>query len=316
MKVRLGYIASPLTLAPLTYAHTITYTRYQKLEEEKRNIVLDQLLQQNLALFEQVLHYNCCNQVYFYRFSHNLVPLATHPNVHFDFVHPYLDKWKKLGNIVKKHHIRLDTHPSQFCILNSLREQVVDASIKDLMFHYQLFQAMGLPAKVVLHIGGSFGDKEAAKRRFIQNFLQLPLYLQDMIMLENDDKIFTFEDTLEVATILHIPMVLDYHHYLCHHEQKLTKEYLLAIFKTWDKQPYPPKIHFSSPKSKKEFRHHSEYIDAEKFFDFLLFLKEVNMDVDIMLECKARDIALFQLVRQLKCKKKLIFINDTVFLIP
>ena len=39
----------------------------------------------------------------------------------------------------------------------------------------------------------------------------------------------------------------------------------------------------------------------------------VDEDVDIMLECKMRDMALFKLVRQLKCHSEYTFINETTF---
>ncbi len=40
-----------------------------------------------------------------------------------------------------------------------------------------------------------------------------------------------------------------------------------------------------------------------------------NQDVDIMLEAKAKDEALFRLVRELKYKTNYKFINDTTFIV-
>lgn len=314
MKVRLGYIATPLTLDSITYAHTITYTHYQKIEASKQHQALDKLLRTNLTIFQQVLYYNYCNEVFFYRFSHNLVPLATHPCVQFDYINPYLSIWQQLGQMIKDYQIRMDSHPDQFCVLNSLNPKVISATREHLLFHYRLFQAMKIPAKVVLHVGSSKPDKKQAKLNFIKQFQKLPIDLQKMIMLENDDKIFTMEDILELAQTLHIPMVFDYHHYLCNHQQLLTKDILIAIFNTWDKEIYPPKVHFSSPKSKKEPRAHSEYINEKSFLQFLRILKEVDHDVDIMLECKGRDLALFKLARQLKCHEQIRFLNETTFI--
>ena len=47
--------------------------------------------------------------------------------------------------------------------------------------------------------------------------------------------------------------------------------------------------------------------------EYLDLLKKVDEDVDIMLECKMRDMALFKLVRQLKCHSEYTFINETTF---
>ena len=59
-------------------------------------------------------------------------------------------------------------------------------------------------------------------------------------------------------------------------------------------------MHYSSPKSKKEKRAHHDYIDIDSFVKFLNKLKPLNQDIDIMIEAKAKDEALFRLVRQLK----------------
>lgn len=76
-----------------------------------------------------------------------------------------------------------------------------------------------------------------------------------------------------------------------------------------------PKVHFSSPKSKlkKEMRSHSEYIDSNAFISFLEGVKSFSNSLDIMLEVKAKDDALFRLVRELKYKTNYRFIDETTF---
>lgn len=313
MKVRLGYIAAPLSFDHFTYAHTITFTRYQALSKTEQKKVLYQIIKKNLENFEKTLWYNYHNTISFYRFSHNLVPLATHPEVSFDYIKPFQKKWQALGSIIRDHQFRVDTHPDQFCVLNSTKEEVVKATRKHLYFHYRLFQAMQIEGKMILHVGSKTDGFEKAKQRFLKNFNTLPLAIKNCLILENDDKSFTVEEVLNLCQSLNIPMVLDYHHYLCHHQKELTKELLEAIFHTWDKEVLPPKIHFSSPKSKTDFRSHSDYLEIDGFLRLIRLLKTVNRDVDIMLECKGRDLALFKLTRVLKCLPEFTFINDTTF---
>lgn len=95
-------------------------------------------------------------------------------------------------------------------------------------------------------------------------------------------------------------MVLDYHHHICNNDNLNIDDYLERIFNTW--KNIPPKIHFSSPKNnnKKDFRSHHDYINHLDFITFLEKLKPFNINIDIMLECKAKDEALFKLVRLLK----------------
>lgn len=76
-----------------------------------------------------------------------------------------------------------------------------------------------------------------------------------------------------------------------------------------------PKVHFSSPKSKlkKEIRSHNDYIDSCAFISFLEEMKLFTDELDIMLEAKAKDDALFRLVRELKYKTSYIVIDETTF---
>lgn len=74
-----------------------------------------------------------------------------------------------------------------------------------------------------------------------------------------------------------------------------------------------PKIHFSSPKNKREYRAHNDYIEVDSFIQFLNLLKPKNQDVDIMLEAKAKDDALFRLVRELKYHENYLFLDETSF---
>jgi len=147
--------------------------------------------------------------------------------------------------------------------------------------------------------------------RFINNFYKLPVEIQGMIALENDDKVFMIEDVLKLCEKLNIPCVLDYHHYICNHDEEL-EPLLPRIIATWNGKI--PKMHFSSPKSQKEKRTHHFYIDYNSFLKFINLLKKFNIDIDIMLESKGKDEALFKLLRQLKFYKVCKFIkNDIIF---
>ena len=57
-----------------------------------------------------------------------------------------------------------------------------------------------------------------------------------------------------------------------------------------------------------------ECIDSAKdFINFLESIKHLNFNIDIMLEAKAKDDALFRLVRQLKYMTNYKFIDETTF---
>ena len=301
MKFRLGYVAISLTLEDFFHFRTLSYSNYQKLKEEEQRKRLDEIIRHNFNVLKKILYYNIDNHIYFYRMSHNIIPLATHDKVKLDYIQPYQKEWKEIGDIIKKYKLRVDIHPDQFCVLNSHRVEVVENSFKILEFNQKIFNAMDYDdGKIILHIGSSVNGKEASMLRFEENFKKLDSSIQKRIILENDDKVYTIEDTLFLCEKLNIPMVLDYHHYLCHHTKYNIKEYLNRIFSTWKHSQLSPKIHFSSPKSKKEKRAHSFYIEFKGFKKFLDCIELFNIDIDIMLECKGKDEALFRLMRQLK----------------
>lgn len=105
-------------------------------------------------------------------------------------------------------------------------------------------------------------------------------------------------------------MVLDYHHYNCNKSDIDIK----AIFDTW-KGKDNVKVHFSSPRGKRDFRSHSDYINSDDFIDFINVIKKYDVDVDVMLEAKMKDDALFRLVRELRYKTDYKFIDDTSFMV-
>lgn len=156
--------------------------------------------------------------------------------------------------------------------------------------------------------------KKASITRFINNFNKLPKHIQKCIAVENDDKVYNIKDVLSLCNKLNIPMVLDYHHYICNNDEEKIEDYIKEIMNTW--KDINPKFHFSTPKSKlkKEFRSHHDYINADDFIKFINILKSYNKDVDIMLEAKAKDDAISRLVRELKYKTNYKFIDETSFI--
>ncbi len=315
MKIRLGYVGTPITIPNITYSSTVTYTNYLKLGEQKGLEKIDQVIQSNFHHLKKVLHYNLQNNITFYRLSQNLIPLATKKEVSFDYSIPYQQQFSEISQIIHRHHMRIDTHPDQFCVLNSTKKEVVEQSIQILKFHYQLLTNLKMPPHMILHIGSNTFGKKQAMARFKKQFLKLPNELQKSIYLENDDKTFTVNDTLSLCEELHVPFVLDYHHHCCNHEQLDLTLLLPRIVNTWKDTKLNPKMHFSSPKNRKEFRSHSEYLDIQAFLKFLKILQPLATDIDIMLECKAKDDALFRLMRQIQFYTDYQIINESTFLI-
>lgn len=306
MKVRLGY-ASICNGINYTSSSPFTYSEYIKNKDMKK---LDNVIISNLEALNNIIDYNIKNNIHFYRLSSRIIPLATKEDVFFDYIKKYVNYYNLIGKKIKDSNMRVDFHPDQFCVINSVKNEVIKSSLDILNYHYNLLDALNVKNKLlVIHVGSSVFGKENSIKRFINSYNKLPSYLKKCIAIENDDKVFNVEDVLEISKLTNIPVVFDYHHHLCN-KSNLNFE---DIFNSWKNMT--AKMHFSTPKNKKDFRSHAEYIDGDDFINFIEILKVYNKDVDIMLECKAKDDSLFRLVRYIKYKTNYKFIDDTTFIV-
>ena len=310
MIIRLGYVAISKAL-DITSSGTITYTNY--LKEENKNEKLDKIIKLNLENLEKILNYNAKNNIHFYRLTSKLIPLATHKDVSFEYINKYKDYYNKISQIINKNNMRVDVHPDQFCVLNSTNKETINNSIEILKYHINILEALKIKNPViVLHTGSSVFGKEKSITRFVNNFNKLPGNIKNSIVIENDDKIYNARDVLSLCKKINRPMVLDYHHHICNPCDNIDG-ILAEIFDTW--KDIRPKVHFSSPKNKtkRDFRSHHDYINSDDFIQFIEKIKKYNVDIDIMIEAKAKDDALFRLVRELKYKTNYKFIDETSF---
>lgn len=301
MRIRFGYVSTALNLWECSPSRTLTFTRWKKLGKEEREDALLSATRQNLANTLRMLHYNIGHEIEVYRMSSSLVPLATHPEVMWDYRSVFHREFAEIGKLVKKHSLRVSMHPNQFTLFTSDKEHITDNAVSDMQYHYDMLEAMGMPdgANLNIHVGGAYGDKKSAIERFHTNIKKLPSHVKAVVTLENDDKTYTTEETLEVCRAETIPLVFDYHHHQANLGEKDLGELLPDIFATWSHFGIRPKVHISSPKSEKEFRAHADYVDLEFIKPFLMLTKEFQQDYDIMIEAKQKDKSLLKLVEEI-----------------
>lgn len=301
MKIRFGYVSHAISLWEASPARTLTFTRYKQLGKEERQEKLLLATRQNLDSTLRMLHYNIAHEIELYRFSSSLAPLATHPEVKWDFVTPFAHVWKEIGELVKKHQLRVSFHPNQFTLFTSPRKEVTKNAVIDMEYHYQMLSAMGLADRGIIniHIGGAYGDKEKTLLSFYENLKALPAPIKHIMTLENDDKTYHAEETLLACEKEGIPFIFDYHHHLANLSELPLEDFIDRIFQTWERKGFPPKIHISSPKSEKAFRSHADFVDPAFIRTLLDLLREKGADVDFMIEAKAKDQAVLRLVEDL-----------------
>ncbi|WP_066298568.1 UV DNA damage repair endonuclease UvsE [Bacillus sp. FJAT-29937] len=301
MRIRFGYVANALGLWDASPSKTVTFARYSTLPKDERMEKLKSITAQNLHHTKRILHYNIAHEIELYRFSSSLVPLATHPEVMWDFITPFKNEWEELGSLVQQYKLRVSFHPNQFTLFTSPREEVTINAVKDMQYHFKMLNAMNAldSGLINIHIGGAYGDKNESLTRFHQNLKKLPEEIKRHMTLENDDKTYDIRETLITCEKENIPMILDYHHYKANNGESDLPLYLPRIFNTWNTFNMVPKVHISSPKSDQAYRSHADFVSLDFILPFLKMAKELNQDFDIMIEAKQKNLAMQRLVDEI-----------------
>ena len=201
----------------------------------------------------KILIYNEAHGIRFFRISSAMFPHLGNPLAMPDGAYDITfvrDKLKLIGNYAKTHNHRLTMHPGQFVQLGSPRSEVVARSRDDLRNHVQLLQMMNyMPADgsvLIVHGGGTFGNKQQTLARWKQNYMALDPVIQSYIALENDENSYGVLDLLPVCEELGIPFCLDiFHNRISRDRVPITRRLVRRIFETWFMRGQIPKIHVS-----------------------------------------------------------------------
>jgi len=233
-----------------------------------------------------------------FRIMSPIFPRMTHPDVGYDLEQLCDgDAIKELlaatRSFAIENDIRLSFHPDQFVVLSSPHSEVVINSIRELIYHGQLADAVGAE-DLNIHAGGVYGDKMLALERFCHVFADLPYSVSSRLTLENDDKSYTVRDLLPVCEKLSIPLVYDIHHHRCNPDGLTIEDGNRLAGETWKARGREPYCHLSSPIGGwggKNPKPHADYIDP---VDFPSCWFGQKMTVDI--EAKAKELAVVRLM--------------------
>ena len=258
-----------------------------------------------------------------YRMTASLAPYATHPQL--PQFHRQLaeaeQELAELGERARALDLRLSSHPGQYVVLNSQDPAVRDGAIRDLELQAEIMDVMGLgpEAVVVVHVGGAAGGHAAGIERFLAGYERLSERARDRLVIENDDRTYALAHVLALHERTGVKVVWDILHHHCNDPDGVPdREALERALATWP-DGVTPKIHFSSPKTAMEerrkragrrvertwvlpqLRAHADVIDPIAFEHFLRETA-AGLDFDVMLEAKAKDLALLRLREQLAAR--------------
>lgn len=265
-----------------------TCRRENASEENLRKIITG-----NLQALDKMLDYNIANEIKLLRISSDIIPFASHPVNTLIWQEEFAGELQLIGEKARAHHIRLSMHPGQYTVINSVNPATVKKSVEDLRFHAGFLDALGMDRsnKLILHIGGAYGDKAGALRRFAQNYRHLDKNIRDRLVIENDDRIFNISDALYLGLTCDIPVVYDNLHNAVNPaaDEQSDRYWIQQAAQTWHEADGRPKIHYSQQGRGKKPGAHSETIDLQ---EFLLFLADIaELGPDIMLEVKDKNLS-------------------------
>lgn len=247
---------------------------------------------QNCRDLLTILRWNEDRQIRFFRISSDLWPWMGVHDVRTT------TSWKEIqealrdaGEFARQKGHRLTFHPPHFVKLASPNANLVAQSIRELETHSLVFDAMGYDTasvdnKINIHVGGSYGDKNASLERFAVSYLSLSDRCRQRLTVENDDTGagYSVRDLFRLHRRCGIPIVFDLHHHQFNTGGLSEEEAFHMATATWP-DGVTPVVHWSESQDGRRPNAHSDYISGPI---------RVYGPCDVMIEAKAKEKALLR----------------------
>jgi UV DNA damage endonuclease len=258
-----------------------------------------------------------------FRLSSGTVPYGTHPDLpeldHRRQIDECEDELAALGARARAAGIRLSTHPGQYTVLNATDPDVAAKARADVEQDALLLDALGADdeAVVVIHVGGAYGDSDAALYRFSRSYELLSERARRRLVVEHDERLFSLADVLGLHERHGMRVVYDHHHHRCNPAPGLEDPTaaIAAACATWP-DGVRPKVHLSSPRTELRLVRRAprdrgrvrsvpvpptieQHADFATPWDLAELLDAAPGPVDVMVEAKAKDLAVLWLRDQL-----------------
>jgi UV damage endonuclease UvdE len=226
--------------------------------------------------------------------------------------------FREIGDVARKHNVRLSFHPGQFTVLASDNPGIVGRSIEEFEYHADMVRYMGYGKKfqdfkINVHISGKQGPdgiRSAYKR--------LSPEARNCITIENEENSWGLDDCLSISDV--VPIVLDVHHHWIREGEYIlpTDDRVSRVVDSW--RGVRPTMHYSVSREdylvehdkltapvhaqllldgykKQKLRAHSDFYWNQKTNEWAItFLNQF----DIMCESKGKNLASMALYNQAK----------------
>jgi UV DNA damage endonuclease len=190
--------------------------------------------------------------------------------------------------------VRLSFHPDQFVVPGSANPATVDASLGELEYLAQAAELVGAE-QLTLHGGGAQGGKPAALDRLRRGLDRLSDRARRLVVLENDDRVYTVRDLEPLCRREGLPLVYDVHHHRCLPDGLSVEEATALAAASWGERE--PWFHLSSPARGWQARDPRPHHDEIALEDLPPSWRHMRGTIDV--EAKAKELSVLRLAQSL-----------------
>lgn len=292
---RLGYACINLSLGKKV---TSNRSMTKKTFLQKGKSYASELALLNTTDLVKIMEWNRDNGIGFYRVSSDVIPWMSEFNL--DSLPDWgsiKENFMRFGSIARESGIRVEFHPGHFTILCSQKPDVVSNAIDDIEKHSQILDAMGYAPgfdnDINIHIGAAYGDKQAAAKRWCENWRLLSEGARKRLVVENDDKetMYSVRDLHEmVYSVAGVPITFDhFHHIHCTGGMEANAAAELAA-STWP-MGFDPVQHYSSSRRQHEDPKAKPQAHADWVYESI---DPYVINAWVMVESKMKDLSILK----------------------
>lgn len=266
-----------------------------------------ELALQNVRDLPEMMTWNYEHNIHCFRISSDIFPHFTDTETEkytIDFAEEDLIL---AGGLAKAFNQRILMHPGQYNQIGTPNQKTFEKTVEDLEHHANILDTMYIDKNgvIIVHGGGTYNDKENTKRRWIEQFDDLPTSVKNRLVIENCERQYSTRDCLEISEECKIPVVFDFHHYYCRNliykeKQEEIMDLMPEVIESWQKTNRNRIIMHVSEQGSGKIGHHSDYIEnlPNELFNILDEFPSITIDLEI--EAKMKEKAIIKLHEKYK----------------
>ena len=259
-----------------------------------------ELALQNVRDLPEMMTWNYEHNINCFRLSSDMFPHFTDTETEKYTIYFAEEELIWAGGLAKALGQRVLMHPGQYNQVGSPNKKTFEKTIEDLEHHANILDTMdiGKDGVIIVHGGGTYGDKENTKRRWIEQFDDLPKNVKNRLVIENCERQYSTRDCLDISEECGIPVVFDFHHYDCYNiiyknrKQEGIMDLMSEVIDTWTNTNRNRIVMHVSEQGSGRIGHHSDYIEKIPNEIFQILDEYPSISIDLEIEAKMKEKAI------------------------